>query len=105
MWRIIYSADARDDLDDIYNYTLDQWDERQADAYASGIRTAIERLRDFAKIGTPVRSASGEVHRLRYKSHAVIYRHDSGNEVRILRVLHARRRLTSEVLTESDPNS
>ena len=80
---------AQRDLSSIWNFTLERWDEIQAETYISEIRAAIERI-----AGDPQRGRNCDEIREGYRrygigSHLIFYivRTDS---VDVIRILHQR---------------
>ena len=81
------SKQAEQDLTAIWDYTVEQWGESQADAYLQAIQSAIRLL-----VGNPEIGPSREVLRTGYRSychgkHVIFYRPYSYG-VRVIRILH-----------------
>ena len=90
MNRYVLSRAARADLEQIWDYTCERWDDDQAEEYVREIQRAIERVVDNPTIGR----ACDEV-RPGYRTHAVgshtlYYRIVSGDVVNVVRILHQR---------------
>lgn len=85
--RFVFSADAQQDLDDIQQYTLSRWGERQLERYQGELHAAFERLRAFPEMGRPVERGFRE---LPVSHHVILYRYEN-DAITILRVMHPRR--------------
>lgn len=91
-YRILRTARARQDLEEIARYTLDRWGRRQMVKYLRRLDTTIQTLandpqrcgQDRSQLREGLRSVSHE----RY--HFIFYR-VRANAVEILRILHQRR--------------
>jgi toxin ParE1/3/4 len=85
------SVKAREDLENIWRYTFENWSQEQADRYVNLIFDEIEYLatnpesgRDFGHVREHYRSS-------KVKSHVVFYKHtDVMQEIEIIRILHQR---------------
>jgi toxin ParE1/3/4 len=87
MSRYVLSPLAQADIDAIWDYTADQWDDGQADRYVLQIRSAIETVaRD------PRRGRSCDNIRVGYRkylagAHVIFFRVIAGG-IEVVRVLH-----------------
>ncbi len=89
MGELRFSSKARDDLDEIYEFSLHRFGRRQTDAYFGDLGRVFESLRDRPLIGRAVSVPDSDLRMFRAGSHTVFYRvKDYG--VRIIRVLHKR---------------
>ena len=90
---LIVTPQAREDVQEIYQYTYARWDIDQAEAYDAMLHSTFLLLREF-----PEMAPAGEVPGVRehhLKHHTVIYRYDrKENTVTILRIVNPRRRST-----------
>lgn len=86
---LLYPA-ARADLEEIWDYTLDQWGLDQADDYVGEIRAAIERVADRPSIGQACEELRPGYRRLAAGSHTLYYRITENGAVAIVRILHQR---------------
>jgi toxin ParE1/3/4 len=78
---------ARRDLIEIWFYTLDKWDEPQADHYLRVLNQAIERLADNPGLGTDYGHVRPGLRRYAAGRHRIFYR--VGVEtIEIVRILH-----------------
>ncbi|MBF6284489.1 type II toxin-antitoxin system RelE/ParE family toxin (plasmid) [Nocardia farcinica] len=86
---LLYPA-ARADLEEIWDYTLDQWGPDQAEDYVSELRHAIERVADRPGIGRACEELRPGYRRLPTGSHTLYYRITEDGVVAIVRILHQR---------------
>lgn len=80
---------AQRDLSSIWDYTVERWDENQAEIYVLEIRGAIERIAD-----QPVRGRAIDEMRAGYRRYAigshVIFFVATDDGVDVIRILHQR---------------
>ena len=88
MKAIAFSPAAETDIDDIWDYSADNWGPDQADRYTDEIRDACHALASGRKQGRVVNVRPGYLKTLT-GSH-VIYFRDQGDRLEIVRVLHSR---------------
>jgi plasmid stabilization system protein ParE len=98
--RIEISPAARSDLRSIVAYSERIWNQEQSERYYRSLMNQLESIASYPEIG-PLDFALGPgVRRRRYESHNIIYLQSELGDIRILRVMHVRRRITREVLPE-----
>lgn len=90
MSRYLLSPAARADLEDIWDYTRDQWDAEQAEAYLRVLQRAIERAAQDPRIGRTCDEIRAGYRKLAAGSHTLYYRLTRDGVVDIVRVLHQR---------------
>ena len=86
MKKLFLLPSAQTDMDSIWSYTADQWGFNQADRYIDDLLDACEALAAGDKQGRPFEPRENYF-RYTVRSH-VIYFHDGGNTMRIVRILH-----------------
>jgi toxin ParE1/3/4 len=89
---------AVEDLADIWNYTYENWSERQADKYYQLI---IESFQEIAGNPTIGKNYSGIAERLRgFKvgRHIVFFRELEGHKAEIIRILHEQMDLKNKII-------
>lgn len=91
---IHYSAESRRDLDDIWDYIVSELQNRvAAERVVNRILDAVDRLENFAEMGTllsSVADVSGDYRFLVSGSYMIFYR-VNGRDVYIDRILYGRR--------------
>ncbi|MEG3180051.1 type II toxin-antitoxin system RelE/ParE family toxin [Sphingomonas sp. LT1P40] len=88
MKTLVFSPAAEADLDDIWDYSADNWAPDQADRYTDEIRDACKALASGAKRGRVVDVRPGYL-KLTTGSHIVYFR-ERGDRLEIVRILHVR---------------
>ncbi len=71
----------------IFDYTVDQWGWKQANAYVDGLSECFQLLADSPGLGKPSDLRVAGVRRVEHGSHVVFYKEVRGG-IKILRVLH-----------------
>jgi len=97
MARYVLTNKAVKDLSDIWNYTFDNWSERQADKY---YQMLIENCEEISKNPNIGKNYEGVVTRLfgyRTGRHIIFYRIVNTNEIEITRILHERMDLKNRI--------
>jgi len=86
-YRLSVAADR--DIFEIARYTLETWDEAQAERYLTGLHEAFRTLALKPHVGIASDDLRPDYFRRRYRSNMVFYRR-SDDGILIVRVLHAR---------------
>lgn len=85
--RLRFTQRANRDIDDILQYTLDQWGLAQMRAYEQALFDAFEKLRRFPETG---RVHEDGLREFVLRHHVILYRFDA-DTITVLRVMHQRR--------------
>lgn len=83
-----FTKKAIEDLTNIWNYTYEEWSERQADKY---YRMLIENCKEIAanpELGKDYSEISPNLFGFKATRHIIFYRKISTNEIEITRILH-----------------
>ncbi|MBW6423957.1 type II toxin-antitoxin system RelE/ParE family toxin [Rhizobium sp. XQZ8] len=83
------SPRARNDLEDIWLYTFQNWSRVQADGYYSELTAAMSRLADGSKRGGQFDNIKPGYLCLSCGSHYIVYK-QTDTQITIVRVLHQR---------------
>ena len=86
----IISSQADEDLQEIYDYSEDNWGEKQATKYLREIYAVFDLLATNPNIGRRRRELGSEICSVSHSSHLVYFMHWEG-KIAIVRVLHASR--------------
>lgn len=78
---------ALEDLNNIWNYTLEQWSKEQANKYYNEIFSAIGKICENKDAGKPIDEIKKGHRRINVKSHMILYK-VKGNKIYIDRILH-----------------
>lgn len=74
MRRVVFSAEARENIKSIGRYTSQQWGDRQAEKYLAELKTQIELVQRMPTIGVDrSQEFNGPVFSLFVGSHAIYY--------------------------------
>ncbi len=82
-----FTEKAERDLEEIIDYTLQQWDEQQAHAYLDGLERHAQLLADNPDLGVKREYISEGVLSFPYESH-ILYYFKQSHGITIARVLH-----------------
>jgi toxin ParE1/3/4 len=78
---------ARQDLDEIWSYTVARWNARQAEVYIREIQAAIERAAVNPELGRVCDDIRSGYRKIASGAHVVYYRISSGS-IDVIRILH-----------------
>ncbi len=84
------SLDADEDLQDIYTYSEEKWDAKQAEKYTVDLYEAFELIGNNPKMGRLRRELGQGIRSLPHSSHVIFFM-DWQGETAIVRVLHSSR--------------
>jgi toxin ParE1/3/4 len=87
--RYVLSPAARSDLDEIWDYTEEQWSAGQADRYVRELVAAIEAIASGRRNGRACDDIRPGYFKLLSGSHVVFYK-TAGSQIDVIRVLHQR---------------
>ena len=93
MNKIHYSPESRRDLDDIWDYIVSELQNRSAaERVINRIIDAVDPLKNFAEMGTPLSSIAdiGTDYRFLVSGNYMVFYRVQGNDVYIDRVLYGR---------------
>ena len=89
---------AVEDLADIWNYTFEEWSEKQADTYYDMIIANCKRIAENPSLGKNYDGIVENLFGLRTNRHIILYRKISKNEIEVTRILHERMDLENRIL-------
>ena len=89
MPRIFKTQAAESDLENIWLYTFEQWNEEQADKYYDELIEGINKLLDNPGLGKSRDHIRKGYRSVQIKHHVIYYRIEEAN-IRIIRLLHER---------------
>ena len=81
---------AVDDLADIWNYTYDEWSEKQADKYYELLLEGCNELANNPSLGKLYSEISNSLMGYKWGEHIIFYIAIARDEIEIVRVLHGR---------------
>lgn len=97
MAKVILRQEAIDDLNDIWNYTYEQWSENQADKYYATIKLACNGIGENPNIGKKYGGISESLLGVQSGKHIIFYQIISIDEIEVIRILHERMDLKNRV--------
>ncbi|PTX61144.1 toxin ParE1/3/4 [Kordia periserrulae] len=97
MTNIIFRQKAVDDLSEIWNYTLLNWSENQADQYYKLIQAACVEISKNPSIGKSYENIHNKLLGFKTGKHIIFYRQSSKNSIEIVRILHERMDLENRI--------
>jgi toxin ParE1/3/4 len=97
MVEIILRQEAINDLTDIWNYTLREWSEDQADSYYNKMKLACKMIRQNPNIGKKYTEVQEHLFGLKSGKHIIFYHLISDSEIENIRILHERMDLKSKI--------
>ena len=96
MAKLVLRQEYIDDLNDIYNYTFEQWSESKADNYYEKIKLACNRVAKNPNIGKKYNAINKNLLGIKCGKHIIFYKVISNNEIEVVRILHERMDLKSK---------
>ena len=88
MAKFHFTNKAVEDLSEIWNYTVDNWSENQADKYYELLIEACKELAAKPSLGYHYDLISKNILGYKTGKHIIFYRVLSENEIEIIRILH-----------------
>ena len=83
------SRRALTDLDSIWDYTAERWDQAQAERYLRLLQRGVEALAADPLIGRTCDDIRSGYRKLNVGSHVIFYKTNS-DAIHVIRILHAR---------------
>lgn len=90
MAKIVFRQAAIDDLKDIWNYTVEEWSEKQADKYYASLKFACLQIGINPELGKEYEEIKSNLFGLRTGKHILFYQVINEQEIEIVRILHER---------------
>ena len=90
MNRYVLSPAARADLEQIWDYSAEWWDDDQAGEYLREVQRAIERVVPNPRIGRSCDEVRPGYRKHAVGSHTLYYRIVSAEVIDVVRILHER---------------
>ena len=97
MGKFSLTKKAIDDLNGIWLYTAENWSENQADKYYKLLTDAFPEIVNTPKIGRHYKEIDDLTYGLRVGRHIIFYRTNKIQNVVILRILHQRMDIQSNM--------
>jgi toxin ParE1/3/4 len=88
---------AIDDLTEIWDYTIEQWSESQAEKYYNLLIACFTHVSKNPKIGKSYHIVSPKILGYKCGEHIIFYEEIGKNEIEIIRILHGMMDLKSRI--------
>ena len=98
MAKVHYSKKAVDDLANIWDYTYDEWSERQADKYYMILIRACQEIALDSKKGKPYEEVAEGIRGFLIYRHIILFKRLTATDILVIRILHAQMDLKSKEL-------
>ena len=98
MFKISFRQKAKEDLNNIWNYTYENWSENQADKYYATIKFNCLEIGKNPKLGKIYNGISRNLFGLKSGKHIIFYHLVSEKEIEIIRILHERMDLKNRLI-------
>jgi toxin ParE1/3/4 len=98
MAKVVLRQAAIDDLNNIWNYTIDKWSEKQADKYYACLNFACKQIGINPDLGKKYEEINSNLFGLRTGKHIIFYQIISEQEIEIIRILHERMDLKNRLI-------
>jgi len=99
MAKVILRQNAIDDLNEIWDYTFEQWSENQADKYYGTLKFACKEIGANPELGREYAAIKRNLLGFKSGKHIIFYLVISEDEIEVIRILHERMDLKNR-LTE-----
>ena len=97
MAKFILTYSALKDLNEIWNYTCDNWSEQQADLYYTLIITTCQKLAENPILGKKYEKVNRELFSYKAGEHLIFFRIINHTEIEVIRFLHSKMDLKSHL--------
>ena len=85
------------DLNGIWEYTLENWSENQADRYYDMLLAICQDIANNPELGKNYDGIKSELFGLKANRHVIFYRKSESNPIEITRILHERMDLKKRI--------
>ena len=90
MMRLLFSPAAQNDIENIYDYTLQTWGADQAQSYIGQLRDACNGLQSGKLKGRDASDIRQGYLKRTCGSHLIFYRYRNSQILEVIRILHQR---------------
>lgn len=97
MGKYHFTNKAQDDLINIWDYTVEEWSQNQAEKYYNLIIASCIDLANNPQFGKSYEIISLNILGYKCGEHIIFYREISKNEIEIIRILHGMMDLKSNI--------
>jgi toxin ParE1/3/4 len=97
MAKYILTNKAVDDLTDIWEYTYNEWSEKQANRYYKFLLESCQEVANHPGFGKNYDEIQEDILGFKSNHHIIFFRILSANEIEVIRILHERMDLKSKL--------
>ncbi len=97
MAKLTLRQKAIDDLSNIWEYTAENWSEKQADKYHNMIKIACENIANNITSGKIYHNINSNLLGYKTGKHIIFYQYFSKDEIEVIRILHERMDIESRL--------
>ena len=90
MAKVIFRQAAIDDLNDIWEYSTDEWSENQAEKYFATLKLVCKEIGANPGLGKNYSKINKGLLGIKSGKHIIFYQVVDSEEVEVLRILHER---------------
>ena len=90
MTKYSFTKKAVNDINEIWNYTYEQWSEKQADKYYNELLYKCEMLASNPETGREYFKLFADLRGYKVNKHIIFYRQIDQNSIEVERILHER---------------
>lgn len=98
MAKYILTNKAVEDLADIWDYTFEEWSEKQADTYYDMLIANCKSIAENPSLGKNYNGVTENLFGFRTNRHIIFYRQIAESEIEVTRILHERMDLENRIL-------
>ena len=91
---------ATQDLRQIWNYTFDNWSERQADKYYKEILDQCAILASNPSLGREYKNIYPRLRGSKVNKHLIFYKAIDGTEIEVVRILHQQMDFKKQIIED-----
>lgn len=89
MAKFYFTNKAVEDLSDIWNYTMDEWSEAQADRYYEILISSCRKLAESSiPFGKKYEQIAKDLYGFKTNKHIIFYRTTKEHTIEVVRILH-----------------
>jgi toxin ParE1/3/4 len=81
---------AVEDLENIWEYTTEEWSEQQADRYYKLLLSRCQEIANQPELGKKYEGIKNDLLGLKTEKHIIFYRKQKNKPIEITRILHGR---------------
>ncbi|MEQ9426509.1 MAG: type II toxin-antitoxin system RelE/ParE family toxin [Cyclobacteriaceae bacterium] len=98
MAKVIFRQKAIDDLNNIWDYTFENWSENQADKYYAAIKLTCKAIGENLDVGKVYSGVSQNLRGIKCEKHIIFYHQVADGNIEIIRILHERMDLKNRLI-------